>query len=337
MTKRIFSGIQPSGLLTLGNYIGAMKQFVELQEEGDCVFCIVDLHAITVPQDPSTLRHNVRSLAALFLSVGIDPKKSNLMVQSHVKEHAELGWLMQCTAYMGELERMTQFKDKSAGREAVSSALFTYPALMAADILLYNTTHVPVGEDQKQHLELTRDIAARFNQRFGETFTIPEPLIPKVGGRIMSLDDPSKKMSKSNPNEGSYIALLDEPSKISKKIKRAVTDSENQIRYDEVNKPAISNLLTIYSLSTNQSIDQIVSKYDGLGYGAFKSDLADAVVALLEPIQAKYKELIESDELDRILLQGAENASAISTKKMIEVKEKMGLLARESIARALEN
>ncbi len=329
-TKRIFSGIQPSGLLTLGNYIGALKQFVELQQEGDCIFCVVDLHALTVPQDPAALRRNVRSLAALFLAVGIDPSQSTLIVQSHVKEHAELGWLMQCTAYMGELERMTQFKDKSAGKEAgVNSSLFTYPALMAADILLYDASHVPVGEDQKQHLELTRDLAQRFNYRFGETFVIPEPMIPKVGGRIMSLDDPSKKMSKSNPSEGSYIALLDDPSKIVKKLKRAVTDSENEIRYDIKNKPAVSNLLTIYSLVTNQSIEELESRYSGVGYGAFKSELADAVVALLEPIQLKYRELIETDELDRILLQGAEKASALASKKMIQVKERMGLIPKE--------
>lgn len=331
-TKRIFSGIQPSGLLTLGNYIGALKQFVEIQDQGECIFCVVDMHALTVPQDPAALRHNVRSLAALFLAVGINPNQSTLIVQSHVKEHAELGWLMQCIAHMGELERMTQFKDKSKGKEeGVNASLFTYPALMAADILLYDATHVPVGEDQKQHLELTRDLAQRFNNRFGETFVIPEPMIPKVGGRIMSLDDPSKKMSKSNPSEGSYIALLDEPSKIVKKIKRAVTDSENEIRYDVENKPAVSNLLTIYSLVSNQSIEELEARYKGVGYGTFKSDLADAVVALLEPVQTKYRELIETDELDRILLQGAEKATAFASKKMIEVKERMGMIPKEKL------
>lgn len=329
--KKIFSGIQPSGLLTLGNYIGALKQFVELQDEGECTFCVVDLHALTVPQDPVALRQNVRSVAALFLAVGIDPNTSTLMVQSHVKEHAELGWLMQCVSYMGEMERMTQYKDKSKGKEVVNTSLLTYPALMAADILLYDATHVPVGEDQKQHLELTRDIAQRFNNRFGETFVVPEPMIPKVGGRVMSLDDPSKKMSKSNPSEGSYIAMLDEPSKIVKKVKRAVTDSENEIRFDPENKPAISNLLTIYSLCANISIEDLVSRYQGVGYGTFKSDVADAVVALLEPIQNRYRELIESDELDRILLSGAEQASAYATKKMIDVKEKMGLIPRERL------
>ncbi|RKD27047.1 tryptophan--tRNA ligase [Ammoniphilus oxalaticus] len=329
--KKIFSGIQPSGLLTLGNYIGAMKQFVELQDEGDCIFCVVDLHAITVPQEPELLRQNVRSLAAMFLAAGIDPQKATLMVQSHVKEHAELGWLMQCTAYMGELERMTQFKDKSEGKAAVNASLFTYPALMAADILLYDATHVPVGDDQKQHLELTRDLAQRFNGRFGETFTIPEPIIPKVGGRIMSLDDPSKKMSKSNPNEGSFISLLDEPKKIVRKVKRAVTDSENQIRFDEQEKPAISNLLTIYALASNQTIEQLESQYDGIGYGAFKSDVADAVVSLLEPMQQRYQEWIESDELDRVLLAGAEKAAEYAEQKMIEVKQRMGLIPRETL------
>lgn len=329
--KKIFSGIQPSGLITLGNYIGALKQFVEIQDEGDCTFCVVDLHALTVPQDPVALRQNVRNLAALFIATGIDPNKSTLMVQSHVKEHAELGWLMQCMAYMGELERMTQFKDKSEGKAAVNVSLFTYPALMAADILLYDATHVPVGEDQKQHLEITRDLAQRFNSRFGETFVVPEPMIPKVGGRIMSLDDPSKKMSKSNPNEGSYIALLDEPAKIIKKLKRAVTDSENEIRYDVENKPAISNLLTIYSLVTNKSIQELESQYQGVGYGTFKSDVADAVVASLEPIQTRFKELVGSDELDRILLAGAEKASDFTSKKMIAVKERMGLIPRETL------
>ncbi len=330
--KKIFSGIQPSGLLTLGNYIGAMRQFVELQDEGDCIFCVVDLHALTVPQDPVALRNNVRSLAALFLAVGIDPQKSKLIVQSQVKEHAELGWLMQCVSHMGELERMTQFKDKSTGKDVVTSALFTYPALMAADILLYDTTHVPVGEDQKQHLELTRDIAGRFNNRFGTTFVVPEPMIPKVGGRVMSLDDPTKKMSKSNPNEGSYIALLDEPAKIIKKIKRAVTDSENEIRFDVENKPAISNLLTIYSFCANASVEDLVSRYQGVGYGTFKSELAEAVVQFLAPVQARYRELVESDELDRILLTGAEHASAFAEKKMIDVKEKMGLIPREKLS-----
>jgi tryptophanyl-tRNA synthetase len=330
--KKIFSGIQPSGLLTLGNYIGALQQFVKLQDEGDCIFCVVDMHALTVPQDPIALRKNVRSVAALYLAVGIDPKKSTLMVQSHVQEHVELGWLMQCVSHFGELERMTQFKDKSAGKDVVNAALFTYPALMAADILLYDTTHVPVGEDQKQHIELTRDLAQRFNNRFGETFVIPEPMIPKVGGRIMSLDDPSKKMSKSNPSEGSYIALLDPLDKISKKIKRAVTDSDNEIRYDIENKPAVSNLLTIYSICTNKTIAELEAKYQGVGYGAFKSDLAEAVVSLLEPIQQKYFELVDSDELDRALLAGAEKASAQASPKMIEVKEKMGLIPREKLA-----
>ncbi|HJV46460.1 MAG TPA: tryptophan--tRNA ligase [Bacillota bacterium] len=329
MTKRIFSGIQPSGLMTLGNYIGAMKQFVELQDEGDCIFCVVDLHALTVPQEPEKLRNNLKSLVAMFLAAGIDPNRSHLMVQSHVKEHAELGWLMQCVSYMGELERMTQFKDKSNGKAVVTSALFTYPALMAADILLYDATHVPVGEDQKQHLELTRDIAVRFNHRFGETFVVPEPMIPKVGGRVMSLDDPTKKMSKSNPNEGSYIALLDPPETIVKKVKRAVTDSENEIRFDPENKPAISNLLTIYSLCANEPMDQLVSRYQGVGYGTFKSDVADAVVAALKPIQDRYAQIIEGGEIDRVLLQGAEYASAYASKKMVDVKEKMGLIPRE--------
>ncbi|GAB7388366.1 tryptophan--tRNA ligase [Bacillaceae bacterium] len=324
--KTIFSGIQPSGLLTLGNYLGAMRQFVELQDEGECYFCVVNLHAITVPQEPEALRENIRNTAALFLAVGLDPDKATLFVQSHVKEHAELGWIMECTVHIGELERMTQYKDKAKGKEVVTAGLFTYPTLMAADILLYRTTHVPVGEDQKQHLELTRDLAERFNNRFGETFVIPEPLIPKVGGRIMSLDDPTKKMSKSNPNPNSYIALLDEPKLIEKKIKRAVTDSENEIRYDVENKPGISNLLTIYSLCARMEIPEIEAKYRGVGYGQFKKDLAEVVISHLEPIQQRYRELVGSPELDRILREGADKAREKAAKTLREVQEKMGLV-----------
>src|SRR5690606_17209979 len=239
--QTIFSGIQPSGSLTIGNYIGAIRQFVELQNTHNCFFCIVDEHAITVPQDRIKLRNNIRSLAALYLAAGIDPNKATLFIQSEVPAHTQLGWMMQSINYMGELERMTQFKDKSEGKEAVSAALFTYPSLMAADILLYQANLVPVGDDQKQHLELTRDLAGRFNNRFLEVFTIPEISIPKVGARIMSLQNPEKKMSKSDENVKASIFMLDEPKQIEKKIKSAVTDSEGIVKYDKVNKPGVSN------------------------------------------------------------------------------------------------
>ena len=248
--KTILSGIQPSGTLTIGNYLGAIRQFVELQDDHNCFFFIVDQHAITVPQDPKELRQNTRSLAALYLASGIDPEKATLFVQSEVSAHSELAWMLQSITYMGELERMTQFKDKAAKQESVSSALFTYPALMAADILLYNADIVPVGDDQTQHLELTRDLAERFNNRFGEMFTVPEIRIPKTGARIMSLQEPTKKMSKSDENVQGFISMLDEPKIIQKKINRAVTDSEGVVKYDKENKPGISNLLDIFSSCT---------------------------------------------------------------------------------------
>ncbi|WCK56761.1 tryptophan--tRNA ligase [Aneurinibacillus sp. Ricciae_BoGa-3] len=324
--KKIFSGVQPSGSFTIGNYIGAMKRFVDLQDEGDCLFCIVNLHSLTVPKDAELLRQYTMQLAAMYLSIGIDPNKSTIFIQSQVPEHAELGWLMQCTGYIGELERMTQYKDKSQGKEVVTVGLLTYPALMAADILLYNTTHVPVGEDQKQHLEFTRDMAQRFNKKYGETFIVPEPMIQQLGGRIMSLDDPSKKMSKSNPNSGSYIALLDEPKAIEKKIKRAVTDSEGVVRYDKENKPAVSNLLTIYAACTGDSIENIVKTYEGRGYGDFKKDLAEVVIETLVPIQENYKRWMDSPELHTILKNGAHKAHALASETMDKVKRNMGLV-----------
>lgn len=323
--KTIFSGIQPSGTLTLGNYLGALRQFTELQDDHECYFCIVDEHAITVPQDRLELRKNIRSLAALYLASGIDPEKSTLFIQSEVPAHAQLGWMMQSISYIGELERMTQFKDKSEGKSAVSTALFTYPALMAADILLYNTDIVPVGDDQKQHLELTRDLAQRFNNRYNDIFTIPEVRIPKVGARIMSLKDPLKKMSKSDENKKGFISMLDEPKQIIKKIKSAVTDSEGIIKYDKENKPGVSNLLTIYSSCTGESIESLEKKYEGKGYGDFKQDVAEAVVNLLEPIQNRYYELIESKELDTILDEGAEKASFKANKMLQKAKKAMGL------------
>lgn len=324
--KKVLSGIQPSGQLTLGNYIGAMQNFVRLQHDHHCFFMVVDLHAITVPQDPAALREQSEAVAALFIAAGIDPSKASVFLQSHVPAHAELGWLMTTLVYMGELERMTQFKDKSAGKESVGAGLFTYPALMAADILLYNADLVPVGDDQKQHLEITRDLAHRFNQRYGEQFVIPDPYIPQVGARIMSLDDASKKMSKSNPNPGSYIALLDEPDVIRKKISRAVTDSGREIKFDSANKPEVSNLMSIYSHCANLGIAEIEAKYDGQGYGPFKKDLAEAVVATLEPLQQRYKEIRSSGELKAILRQGAEQAAEIADRTVREVKEKMGFV-----------
>jgi len=323
--KTIFSGIQPSGVITLGNYIGAMRQFVELQDEYNCYFCIVDQHAITVPQDRIQLRKNIRSLAALYLAVGIDPNKSTLFIQSEVPAHAQAGWMLQCVAYIGELERMTQFKDKSAGKEAVSAGLLTYPPLMAADILLYSTDIVPVGEDQKQHIELTRDLAERFNKRYNEIFTIPEARIPKIGARIMSLVDPTKKMSKSDPNQKSYITLLDDAKAIEKKIKSAVTDSDGIIKYDKENKPGITNLLNIYSILANKSIEELEKKYEGKGYGEFKADLAQVVVDALTPIQEKYYHLMESDTLDQILDEGAEKANKVASKMLKKMENAMGL------------
>lgn len=323
--KTIFSGIQPSGTLTLGNYLGAIKQFVELQDEFNCYFCIVDEHAITVPQERLKLRQNIRSLAALYLASGINPSTSTLFVQSEVPAHTQLGWILQSVTYVGELERMTQYKDKSHGKEGVSSGLLTYPALMAADILLYKTDLVPVGDDQKQHLELTRDLAQRFNNRFNDIFTVPEVRIPKVGARIMSLQDPTKKMSKSDTNEKGFISMLDDPKKIEKKIKSAVTDSEGIVKFDKENKPGISNLLTIYSSCTGESIESLEEKYEGKGYGDFKQGVADAVISLLKPIQEKYAELIDSEELDTILDEGAEKASLTANKTIAKAKKAIGL------------
>ncbi|WP_249870120.1 tryptophan--tRNA ligase [Oceanobacillus saliphilus] len=323
--ETIFSGIQPSGTLTIGNYLGAIQQFVEVQKDYDCYFCIVDEHAITVPQERLKLRNNIRSLAALYLASGIDPKASTLFVQSEVPAHTQLGWMLQSISYVGELERMTQYKDKSEGKDAVSSALLTYPSLMAADILLYNTNVVPVGDDQKQHLELTRDLAQRFNNRFNDIFTVPEIRIPKVGARIMSLQEPTKKMSKSDENEKGFISMLDEPKKIEKKIKSAVTDSDGIVKYDKQNKPGVSNLLTIYSSCTGESIKSLEDKYEGKGYGEFKQGVADAVISVLKPIQDKYAELINSEELDHILDQGAEKASFTANKTVAKAKKAMGL------------
>jgi tryptophanyl-tRNA synthetase len=325
LMETIFSGIQPSGMLTLGNYIGALKQFVELQDEYNCFFCIVDEHAITVPQDPKQLRKNIKSLAALYLAVGIDPEKATLFIQSEVPAHAQAGWMMQCIAYMGELERMTQFKDKSAGKESVLASLLTYPPLMAADILLYSANVVPVGEDQKQHMELTRDLAERFNKKYNEILTIPEARIPKVGARVMSLQEPTKKMSKSDTNSKGFISLLDDAKQIEKKIKSAVTDSDGIVKFDRDKKPGVSNLLSIYSILDGKSIPELEEMYHGKGYGEFKADLAGVVVNALAPIQEKYYQLIDSSELDDILDEGAAKANRVAGKMLKKMENAMGL------------
>ncbi|GGC77304.1 tryptophan--tRNA ligase [Enterococcus wangshanyuanii] len=329
--ETIFSGIQPSGIPTIGNYIGAMKQFVDLQNQYDCYFCIVDEHAITVPQDPIKLRQQIRGLAALYLAVGLDPEKATIFIQSEVSAHAEAAWIIQCNTTIGELERMTQFKDKSQknGRTGVSAGLLTYPPLMVGDIILYNANLVPVGDDQKQHLELTRDFVERFNKRYGqanqELLVMPEVKIAEQGGRVMSLQDPTSKMSKSDTNAKGFISMLDEPNVIRKKIKSAVTDSTGIIEYDPENKPGISNLLSIFSAVTGRPVAEIVTQYEGKGYGDFKSDLAEAVVALLEPIQTRYNELLASDELDEILDKGAEQARLVANKTLQRMKNAIGL------------
>lgn len=323
--RRVFSGIQPSGQITLGNYLGALRQFVSLQDTSEALYCVVDLHAITVAQEPELLRSRILDLAALYLAVGLDPARATLFVQSDVPAHSELGWIMQCVIHMGELSRMTQFKEKTDGKEGIFAGLFTYPALMAADILLYQTALVPVGEDQKQHLELTRDMALRFNARFGETFVVPEIMMLEQGARIMSLDDPSKKMSKSNPNPGSRIEILDSADEIRKKISRSVTDSDREVRFDREVKPAVSNLLVIHSLTTGQTVQQLVDQYAGKGYGDFKKDLAESLILHLEPIQRRFRDIRDSGHVHDVLQQGAQRATEIATATLDQVKTNMGL------------
>lgn len=328
--KTLVSGIQPSGRLTLGNYLGAIKNFVALQDEGEFeeffVF-IADLHAITVPKDPTMLRQSIKKLAALYLACGLNPERITLFIQSEVHEHAEIGYLLQTITYIGELERMTQYKDKKAKQvEGVSSALLTYPVLMAGDILLYNANGVPVGQDQKQHLELTRTLAERFNSKYSETFNIPDALIVKEGAKIMSLQDPSKKMSKSDPLEKASIYLDDSEAIIRKKIASAVTDSDGIIKYDEVNKPGISNLLNILSCCTNKSISDLETEFEGVGYGEFKKAVADAIITLLMPIQDKYEKILaDKDYLNKVLDDGAQKASYFARKTLSKVKRKMGV------------
>lgn len=323
--KRVFSGVQPTGNIHIGNYLGALRQFVELQHENQCVYCIVDLHSITVPQDPKELRKHILDVAALYLAVGLDPEKSTVFVQSDVPGHAELSWILTCNSYTGELSRMTQFKDKSRGSESAPTGLFTYPVLMAADILLYDTDVVPVGNDQKQHIELCRDIAIRINNKYGKTFVVPEGRFLKEGARIMSLDDPSSKMSKSAENPLSRISLLDDEKTIKKAIMRATTDSEGAIYYDLENKPGISNLLNIYSSFSGMPVEDIVNRYEGRGYGDFKKDLVEVTVDALRPIRERFQEIRPSQELIHILRDGAEKANAVSEKTMKRVKERFGL------------
>lgn len=326
----LFSGIQPSGQLNIGHYFGAVKNWLRMQEDFDCLFSLVNLHAITVRQAPAELKKRSLDFVAAYMACGIDPQKSIIFAQSDVPEHSELMWLLSCHTYMGELERMTQFKDKVAKHtDNINLGLFSYPVLMAADILLYQTKAVPVGADQKQHLELARDLANRMNNAYGQLFTVPEPYIPstEAGGRIMSLLEPEKKMSKSDENAGNYIALLDDPKTIVKKVKRAVTDTDNHIRYDRDNKPGVSNLLTLLSGASGKSISALESEYEGKGYGQLKTDTADAIVALLEPIQTEFHRLRDDEtELMQVMKQGAAQARASANHTLTRVKVAMGLV-----------
>ena len=328
--KILFSGVQPSGNLTLGNYIGALRNFKLLEDQYDCLYSIVDLHAITVRQDPTELRKRCLQLMSLFLALGLDPEKSLIYFQSHVSQHCELAWILNCFTYMGELQRMTQFKDKAAKHaDNINAGLFDYPVLMAADILLYQADMVPVGQDQKQHLELTRDIAIRFNKIYGDTFTVPEGYIPKVGGRVMSLQDPTRKMSKSDP-EDTFVAVLDDPNVIRKKLRRAVTDSDNSVFYDPENKPGVSNLMGILSALTGDSMEAISAQYDGKGYGVFKDAVADAVIAELEPIQQRYQKILgDKAYLGEVMTRSAERASKMAMRTMSKVHRKVGLAANK--------
>ncbi len=324
MRKRIFSGAQPTGELHLGNYLGALRNWVELQREYESFFCIVNLHALTIPQDPQRLAEKTRELARIYLAAGIDPQLSTIFIQSDVPEHAELTWILNCVTRMSELDRMTQFKEKGRKqRENVLVGLFDYPVLMIADILLYQTDLVPVGEDQKQHLELTRDVAVRFNRDYGETFRVPEPFIPKVGARIMALDNPSKKMSKSDESPHGGIFLLDDADTINRKFKRAVTDSGTDIRFDET-RPALQNLLTIYQLLTGKEPQEIEAHFAGRGYAALKTDLAEVTIEFLAPFQERVRS-ISDEELDRTLGQGRDRAREVARRTFDEVKARMGI------------
>lgn len=324
--KIIFSGFQPTGNLHIGNYIGAIKPRVKMQDEGQNIFFIVDLHAITIPQDPKELSKSTLDIAAFLIAGGVDPEKSIIFIQSQNPDHGNLTWILNCLLSMGQLNRMTQFKDKAEGKDFVSVGLFDYPALMAADILLYDSTHVPVGEDQKQHVELTRDVAERFNTRYGQTFMLPEPVIPKVGARVMSLADPSKKMSKSDPNPDSRIHLMDSEEEIHRKLSKAVTDSGSDIKYDPESKAGISNLIEIYSELSDRSISEIEENFKDKGYGDFKKAVAEVIVQNLKPLQAKFKEIRDDSKLTEVLKKGADRAREISGKKLKEVYVKIGFV-----------
>lgn len=328
----VLSGCQPSGQLSIGNYIGALRQWVKMQSSHDCRFMLVDLHAITVRQDPAALHSATLDGLALYMACGLDPQQSVIFVQSHVPEHAQLAWVLNCYTQMGELNRMTQFKDKSERHASnINAGLYTYPALMAADILLYQANQVPVGNDQKQHLELARDIATRFNNLYGEVFTIPDPFIPEVGARVMSLQDPLKKMSKSDDNENNYIGLLEDPKKIAKKLKRAVTDSDEQARifFDPEQKPGVSNLLSILSAASGTAIAELVPQYEGKMYGHLKADTAAAVVAMLEPLQRRFVEYRNNrDYLNQVMAKGADAASEHAAMTLRKVYDVIGFVAR---------
>ncbi len=326
--KIVYSGIQPSGKLTLGNYLGALSNFSELQEEYNCLYCIVDMHSITIPQVPQELRKASLDVLSLYLAAGLDPKKSIIYIQSHVHQHVELGWLLNTITSLGQLERMTQFKDKSKKVKEVDAGLLNYPVLMAADILLYQTSYVPVGEDQRQHLELTRDLAQRFNSRYSETFTIPEILTPKLGAKIMSLQDPSSKMSKSDKDENASIFIIEDEKATANKIKRAVTDSVGIINYSD-EQPGIKNLINIYSSLSSLSPQEIVKKYEGVGYGVFKEELAQVVVDGLRPIRNKYEEYRkDKDYLERVYRDGDERAAYLAEKTVRKVFKKMGFIPK---------
>lgn len=324
--KVIFSGMQPSGVITLGNYLGALKNWTNLQDEYNCLYCIVDMHAITVRQDPGALRRNSRNLLMQYIAAGLDAQKNTIYYQSHVSGHAELAWILNCYTYMGELSRMTQFKEKSGSHgDNINAGLFTYPALMAADILLFQTDLVPVGADQKQHLELARDIATRFNGIYGDTFKVPEPYISKVGAKVMSLQDPTKKMSKSDEDVNATISLIDDTDTIIRKFKRAVTDSDACVRFDQEIKPGISNLMTIYSAITGMSMEQIQNEFEGKGYGDFKMRVGEAVVEELRPLHGKFEELSkDKGYIDSIIKKNAETANYLATKTLRKVQKKVG-------------
>ena len=327
--KRVFSGVQPTGKVTLGNYLGAIRNWTPLQEQYECIYCVVDLHSLTVTQVPAELRKNTMDLVALYIACGLDPQKSTLFIQSHVHEHAELAWILDTIAYVGELNRMTQFKDKSRKHaDNINMGLMNYPVLMASDILLYQADLIPVGKDQVQHVELTRDVAQRFNARYSDTFVVPETLLNKAGQSIKSLQDPTAKMSKSDPNDNALISLTDDPDTIRRKLRRAVTDSDTCVRHG-ADKPAISNLLNIYSLCSGESIASAEKTFDGKGYGVFKDAVADAVIAVLAPIQSEQKRLLaDKAYLESVLKQGAEQAESIARKTLAKVYRKVGLIPR---------